>query len=42
MSLPLLFGLAFVGNYDSALYIQNPDLLNTTNVTKQFYDGNGN
>jgi hypothetical protein len=39
--LPMLFRGAFGGSYDSALYLQNTDLVGEAHVVLQFYDGNG-
>lgn len=38
---PMLFKRAF-GSYDSALYIQNVDSVNTASITIKFYDNSGN
>jgi uncharacterized protein YkwD len=36
--IPMLFKNAYGGSYDAALYIQNLDALNTTNITIKYYD----
>jgi hypothetical protein len=41
VSVPMLFKQMW-GSYDSALYIENTDSVNTANVTTRFYDVNGN
>ncbi|MGE5376761.1 MAG: glycoside hydrolase domain-containing protein, partial [Bacteroidota bacterium] len=39
--LPMLFKEAFDGTYNSAIYLQNVDPLNTANVTIHFYNPDG-
>lgn len=38
---PMLFKDAFGGSYDSALYVQNIDPVNSASITIRFYDSNG-
>ena len=38
---PMMFRHAFGWSYDSALYVQNTNLLTQANVTLKFYNGNG-
>lgn len=40
MSVPMLFKQAY-GTYDSALYVQNVDSVNTASVTVKYYDKDG-
>ena len=40
MSVPMLFKQAF-GTYNSALYVQNIDSVNTASITVKYYDKNG-